>query len=93
MFGQKKRITFHPRNVRRAELETEYLQAGERRQAAGRRITKAMDTREPDFPNLTKMHAYDRQLHIERCLEMGMTRAEAEAHADEDMADGNAHLA
>lgn len=44
-------------------------------------------TAEPEFPELTKMKAQDRQLHIERAIEMGMSREEAERHADHDLAD------
>lgn len=39
--------------------------------------------KEPDFPNLTAMNAYDRQAHIERGLAAGLTREQAEKHADE----------
>lgn len=43
----------------------------------------SMRTREPEFPELTRMQAIDRQHHIQKCLEMGMSREEAERHADE----------
>ena len=46
-----------------------------------------MEKKEPDFPNLTAMQAQDRQFHIERAMEMGMSREEAERHADHDLAD------
>lgn len=44
-----------------------------------------METKEPDFPELTRMRAFNRQQHIQKALEMGMTREEAERHADEDL--------
>ena len=44
-------------------------------------------TDEPEFPQLTQMKAQDRQFHIERAIEMGMSREEAERHADHDLAD------
>jgi hypothetical protein len=46
-----------------------------------------MDTSEPTFPNITRRKAFDRQQHIQKSLEMGMTREEAEKHADADLAD------
>lgn len=46
-----------------------------------------MDTREPDFPNLTKIRDQDRELHIQKAMEMGMSRKEAERHADEDLSE------
>lgn len=42
---------------------------------------------EPEFPELTKRRAFDRQTHIERSLEAGLTREQAEKHADEDLED------
>lgn len=44
-----------------------------------------VEMKEPDFPELTKMQAFDRRMHIEKSIEMGMSREEAEAHADDDM--------
>lgn len=41
--------------------------------------------KEPDFPELTKIQANDRQRHIERAMEMGATREEAEKHADDEV--------
>ena len=38
-------------------------------------------------PELTKLQAFDRQMHIERSMEAGLTREEAERHADSDLAD------
>ena len=46
-----------------------------------------LPTREPEFKELTKLRDFDRAMHIERSLEAGMTRAEAERHADEDLSD------
>jgi hypothetical protein len=46
-----------------------------------------MEKKEPTFPNLTAMQADDRKHHIERAMAMGMTREEAERHADHDLAD------
>lgn len=42
---------------------------------------------EPEFPQLTKIRAQDRQHHIERAMAMGMTREEAERHAEHDLKD------
>lgn len=47
-------------------------------------------TAEPEFPQLTKIRAMDRQLHIERAMEMGMSREEAERHAEHDLNDREA---
>lgn len=44
-----------------------------------------MDTSEPTYPELAKLRAFDRQEHVTRALAMGMTRDEAERHADDDM--------
>lgn len=44
-----------------------------------------MDTSEPEFPALTKLKAFDRQQHIQKSIEAGLSREEAERHADEDM--------
>ena len=45
------------------------------------------ETREPEYPELTKLQAFDRQMHIQRSLDAGMTREQAERHADEDLAE------
>lgn len=42
---------------------------------------------EPEFPQLTKMRAFDRQQHIQRSIEAGLSREEAEAHAAHDLED------
>lgn len=39
-----------------------------------------------EFPNLAAMKAFDRQQHIQKAIEAGLTREEAERHADEEMA-------
>lgn len=44
-----------------------------------------MPKKEPEFRELTKLRDYDRQEHIQRAMDAGMTREEAERHADEDM--------
>ena len=46
-----------------------------------------VDMKEPEFPQLTKLKAFDRQAHIERALAAGLTREQAEKHADEHVAD------
>ncbi|MEA3201376.1 MAG: hypothetical protein QOE90_2804 [Thermoplasmata archaeon] len=38
-----------------------------------------------ELPELTKLRAYDRQEHIRRAMDAGMTREQAERHADEDL--------
>ena len=45
-----------------------------------------MDKGDPTFPELTKMRAFDRQQHIQRSMEAGLTREQAEKHADEHLA-------
>lgn len=42
---------------------------------------------EPEFPELTKLRAYDRMQHIQRSIDAGLSREEAEAHADHDLKD------
>ncbi|HET6404086.1 MAG TPA: hypothetical protein VFH78_05525 [Candidatus Thermoplasmatota archaeon] len=44
-------------------------------------------TADPEFPQLTQIKAQDRQFHIERAIEMGMSREEAERHAEHDLED------
>lgn len=50
-------------------------------------MVKDTRKREPDFPNLSKMQAQDRQQHIQKSIEAGLSREEAERHADEDLKD------
>ena len=45
--------------------------------------------REPEYPELTKLRAFDRQQHMQRSIEAGMTREEAERHADEHLGERN----
>jgi len=42
---------------------------------------------EPGFPMLTRLRAMDRQDHIQKGLEAGLDREQAEKHADEDLAE------
>lgn len=51
------------------------------------RPTPMEPKKEPELPQLTKLKAFDRQQHIQKAIEMGMTREEAERHADHDLAD------
>ena len=54
-----------------------------------RRVFVAVNTlvRNDELPELTKLRAYDRQEHIQRAMEAGMSREQAERHADEDLRD------
>lgn len=52
---------------------------------AGERASLPKD--DPEFPELAERRAFDRQAHIARSLEAGLSREEAEKHADEDLAD------
>lgn len=45
------------------------------------------ETSEPEFPTLSRIRAYDRQQHIAAGLAMGLSREEAERHADEETAE------
>lgn len=42
------------------------------------------ETKEPDFPNLTAMEAQNKEHHVERGLDAGLTREQAERHAEDD---------
>lgn len=44
-----------------------------------------LPTKEPEFPELTRLRDFDRQRHIERSLEMGLSREEAEREAERDL--------
>lgn len=46
-----------------------------------------VETKEPEFRELTRRQTFDRQTHIQKSLEMGMSREEAERHADQDLKD------
>lgn len=48
-----------------------------------------MEKKEPELKELRKIAAFDRQMHIQKGLEMGLTREQAEKHADEDRAQGS----
>jgi hypothetical protein len=41
------------------------------------------DKREPEFRELKRLETFDRQMHIQKGLEAGLTREQAERHADE----------
>jgi hypothetical protein len=49
------------------------------------RPTAKPPTHEPDLPELSKLRAFDREQHVKKGIEAGMTREEAERHADEDL--------
>lgn len=42
-------------------------------------------TEEPEFQELTRIRGFDRNMHVQKLLEMGMSREEAERHADEHL--------
>lgn len=44
---------------------------------------------ERKFPNLAAERAADREEHVRRAMEAGMTRKQAERHADEEIAEGD----
>lgn len=46
---------------------------------------KNLKKQDPDFPELTKRRDFDRGLLIKEAMEDGMTREQAERHADEHM--------
>ncbi len=45
------------------------------------------EERAPDLPELKKARDFDREWHIRKGIEAGLSRAEAERHADEDLAE------
>ena len=47
---------------------------------------RSLPKSEPEFPNLTAMADFDRQQHIQRSIEAGLSREQAEKHADEHLA-------
>ena len=59
----------------------------DRPEDAPRKEIGKVETKEPDFPELTRLKAFDRQQHIQKSIEMGMSREEAERHADHDLKD------
>lgn len=44
-----------------------------------------MPKTEPEMRETKKLQAFDRQMHIQKGIEAGLSREEAEAHADADM--------
>lgn len=46
---------------------------------------KALPRKDPDFPEIAKRRAFDREAHIARGIAAGLSRAETEKHADEDL--------
>lgn len=56
------------------------------RQDAARDIA-SLPREEPELKEITARRAHDRQWHIERGLEAGLSREEAEAHAEADLRD------
>ncbi len=50
-------------------------------------VVMTKKTTDPTFRELEKAREFDRQVHIQKAMEAGLTREEAEAHADEDLAD------
>lgn len=51
----------------------------------GGKARAMVEKSEPTLPNLTAIRAYDRQQHIQKSLEAGLSRDEAERHADDEM--------
>jgi hypothetical protein len=43
------------------------------------------ERRAPYFDQLTRIEAHDREMHIQKGIEAGLTREQAERHADEEM--------
>jgi hypothetical protein len=56
-------------------------------EAAAPKTLGNVETKEPEFRELTRLQAFDRQMHIQKSIEMGMSREEAERHADHDLKD------
>jgi hypothetical protein len=54
---------------------------------AARKDIGRVETKEPEFRELTRLRAFDRQMHIQKSIEMGMSREEAERHAEHDLED------
>lgn len=44
-----------------------------------------MEKKTPELPELNKARAFDREEHIRRGMAAGLTREQAERHADEDL--------
>lgn len=43
-----------------------------------------VETKDPDFPNLSSIEAQNREHHVERALAAGLTKEQAERHAEDD---------
>lgn len=48
---------------------------------------KRLPRKEPDFPELERRRRFDREEHVKRGMAAGLSREEAEKHADEDLRD------
>lgn len=42
-----------------------------------------VDTREPELREIQRLRTFDRQQHVQKSIEAGLSREEAERHADE----------
>ena len=58
------------------------------RRARETREGEGVETREPEFPEIEKRRAFDREEHARRAEAAGLPAEKAKAHADEDVADG-----
>lgn len=52
------------------------------------RPTDSADIDPKKFPNLAAEHDWDREQHIKQAMQAGMTRKQAEKHADDELRDG-----
>lgn len=50
-------------------------------------VDQTKEPRKSEGNQLDELRAFDRQQHIQKGLEAGLSREEAEHHADEDMKD------
>lgn len=50
-------------------------------------VDQERKSRKSDGGQLDELRTFDRQQHIQRSMDAGLSREEAERHADEDMAD------
>lgn len=48
---------------------------------------KRLPRKEPSFEELERRRAFDREEHVRRGIAAGLSREEAERHADEDLKD------
>jgi hypothetical protein len=51
------------------------------------RAAKAVPSEDKRFPNLAAEREWDREQHIRRAMASGLTRRQAERHADEELAE------